>query len=827
LTRIEFIRNFNYEIKRTVNKIFPRYLAIFSNRFDFHYCSNFYLMKLFQNTKLLLSLFIFINSFSTLFSQLNIDSLSHVNYQSLHGANLNDVWGYVDELGNEYAIVGTSKGTSIIDVTNPTNPTEVFWLPGTESIWRDPCVYGNYAYVTTEAEDGLQIIDLTPLPQSTNLTSTLYTGPANNTWQSAHTCFIDENGFAYIFGANRGNGGTIILDVQNNPMNPIEVGIFDNWYIHDGYVRNDTLYAAHIYDGFFSLVNVSNKANPILLGTKTTPNNFTHNIWPSTNGQFVYTTDEVTGAYIGVYDISNPTNIIEVDKTQHSPGTGVIPHNTHVKGDYLITSYYSDGVVIHDITYPTNTIKVAQFDTYPGQTADFNGCWGVYPFLPSGTILAADITEGLFILGPNYQKASYLNGVVTDQLTGLPINDVSVQIITNDQEEKTNSIGMYETGLFGVGQYSVTFQKVGYYPKTETVTLSQDQIAILNTQLIPIPPFNLNIQVYEAGGIIPISNTQIKFIHPLIEHSGITNALGQESLTLYYQDGDIYRVQVGKWGYKTICFDSAITENTGELIIELEKGYYDDFEFDFGWSVIANAETGNWERGIPNPTNNTVPNFDADLDCGKNAFITGNNTSFNPDIDDVDNGLTTLLSPQFYITGLTDPHLNYAISYHCFHGPGSADDTLNVFLLTGSEQILIDQLIPPNFTMSWETKSISLANLLPLNSSLQLMITISDYSPNINITEAGFDRFSITNYNNSSTADLSNEPLLLYPNPTNDHVVMKGLEQGNRIYLVDLNGSILKETIAESETIILDLSSLSAGIYVINHKGKNYKLIKN
>jgi hypothetical protein len=148
-------------------------------------------------------------------------------------------------------------------------------------------------------------------------------------------------------------------------------------------------------------------------------------------------------------------------------------------------------------------------------------------------------------------------------------------------------------------------------------------------------------------------------------------------------------------------------------------------------------------------------------------------------------------------------------------------------LLTGSEQILIDQLIPPNFTMSWETKSISLANLLPLNSSLQLMITISDYSPNINITEAGFDRFSITNYNNSSTADLSNEPLLLYPNPTNDHVVMKGLEQGNRIYLVDLNGSILKETIAESETIILDLSSLSAGIYVINHKGKNYKLIKN
>ena len=92
----------------------------------------------------------FLLFFGTVFSQFNTDTLSHVDYQALHGANLNDVWGYVDELGNEYAIVGTSKGTSILNVTDPTNPTEVFWVPGTESIWRDPSVNGNYAYVTTE-----------------------------------------------------------------------------------------------------------------------------------------------------------------------------------------------------------------------------------------------------------------------------------------------------------------------------------------------------------------------------------------------------------------------------------------------------------------------------------------------------------------------------------------------------------------------------------------------------------------------------------------------------------------------------------------------------
>ena len=519
---------------------------------------------------------LFLLKFSgNVFAQLNIDSLSHIDYQQLHGANLNDVWGYVDEFGNEYAIVGTSKGTSIVNVTIPTNPVEVFWLPGSQSIWRDPCVYGNYAYITTEAHDGLQIIDLSPLPQSNVLPNTLYTGPTNNPWQSAHTCFVDANGYAYIFGVNRGNGGAIILDVHTNPMNPIELGMFDNWYVHDGYARNDTLYLAHIQDGFFSLVDVSNKANPVLLGTKTTPNNFTHNIWPSTNGQFVFTTDEVSGAYIAVYNISNPANIFEVDQTQNSPGAGVIPHNTHVKGEYLISSYYSDGIIIHDITYPNNIIKVGSFDTYPGQTTGFDGCWGVYPFLPSGKIVAADITKGLFILGPNYQKASYLEGLVTDQSNGNTLNGVNVQIVGNDQKEVTLSDGYYATGILGEGTYTITFNKVGYYPKTDTVHLSQSLIATLNTQLIPIPPFNLNVIVKEAQTGNLISDAQIKLVHPLIEHDGISNGIGEENFTLFYQES--YKIYVGKWGYITHCSEQIIDANTQTLVFELEKGYFDKF----------------------------------------------------------------------------------------------------------------------------------------------------------------------------------------------------------------------------------------------------------
>lgn len=772
-------------------------------------------------------LFVFTLLLCTCNAQLNVDSLSHIDYQQLHGANLNDVWGYVDELGNEYAIVGTSKGTSIINVTNPNNPVEVYWLPGSESIWRDPCVYGNYAYVTTEAEDGLQIIDLTPLPQSTNLNSTLYSGPIGSSWQSAHTCFVDENGFAYIFGANRGNGGTIILDVNTDPMNPIEVGEFDTWYIHDGFVRNDTLYAGHIYDGFYSLIDVTSKANPILLGTQTTPSSFTHNIWPSTNGQFVFTTDEVSGSFITVYDISNPSNMIEVDRTQHSPGAGVIPHNTHVMGDYLITSYYSDGIVIHDITHPNNIIKVGQYDTYPGQTIGFDGCWGVYPFLPSGTILAADITKGLFILGPIYEKASYLEGLVTDINTNLPLGNVKVQLVGNDQIENTTINGFYATGILGTGMYSVTFNKVGYYPKTEIIDLFQGTIVNLQTQLIPIPPYNLNIQVVESGTLIPIPNAQIKLIHPEIEHLGTTNALGQEALTLYYQDGQSYQIMVGKWGFITSCFDSLITENTISLTVELDKGYFDDFEFDFGWLESGDAETGKWERGIPNPTNNTMIGEDAPYDCGKIGYVTGNDPNLNPTHDDVHNGYTKLTSPPMDLTGLSNPHINFASAFYCFYGPGFVDDTLKIILSNGTDQVVIDQIGGPQYElMSYLYKSIPISGLIPINSTMQVSVYISDFTPNNNVTEAAFDHFSVTDFSTNELPEIESKSYRIYPNPSSDYFIIDGIIEEVNFQLFTAEGTLLFDSYLSEKNNQLDISTLPKGLYVMAIGNQILKVMK-
>ena len=325
-------------------------------------------------------------------SSLNMVQIGNLSYNQ----DLNDVWGYVDLNGNEHALVGCANGFSYVDVSNPSNPQEVFFISGSNSVWRDLKTWGKYAYVTTEAEDGLLIVDLTDL---SGQTYTYWT----DQFMRAHNIYIDENGFAYIFGSQDGpTDGAIILDLNDDPMNPSVAGLFDAYYLHDGMVRGDTLWGAAVYEGVLTAVDVSDKANPVILGSSPTSCNFTHNAWVSDDGNYVFTTDEQSDCNVGAYDVSNISDIQEIDLIQswnNDNGFPVIPHNTHVLGDYLVTSYYTSGVTVIDASDPFNMNEIAYYDTSPDyEGGEFEGCWGAYPFLPSGLILATDQQTGLHIL---------------------------------------------------------------------------------------------------------------------------------------------------------------------------------------------------------------------------------------------------------------------------------------------------------------------------------------------------------------------------------------------------------------------------------------------
>jgi len=445
--------------------------------------------------------FIIIISQSIVLSAQSSKNMSQVGHLSFPGkGGLNDVWGYVDGTGKEYALVGLNQGVSVVDISTPASPVEVFYQIGANSIWRDLKVWNNKAYITNESFGGLMIIDLSTLPGNTNLSVTNYNGDLYP-FNTAHNLYIDENGICYIFGANNGVGGAIMLDLNVPTSDPnFELGRYNEYYLHDGMVRGDTLWGGAIDDGFFAAIDVSNKALPVTMATQTTPSFFTHNGWISDDGQTLYTGDEKSDAYLASYDVSDLSNITELDRIQSSPGQLVIPHNVHFYNDYIVTSYYRDGVVIHDVSNPNVMVEVGHFDTSPLYSGNnFNGCWGVYPWLPSGLVIATDIEEGLYVLNSNYTRACYLEGTITSASTSNALDGVSVEILLTSDSTNSNVNGTYKTGLADAGTYDVVYSKAGYVTDTVfNVNLVSGNTTVVDVQLdliISVSEINKNSSV--------------------------------------------------------------------------------------------------------------------------------------------------------------------------------------------------------------------------------------------------------------------------------------------------------------------------------------------
>ncbi len=426
-------------------------------------------------------------------SPLNVQFRSQLSYGST--VDLSNIWGYVDSFGNEYALVGTQTGLSIVDVTNPASPVLKFQVPGVNSFWREVQTWGSYAYVTTEGCcPGLQIVNLSNLPASVSSKYWTGTGAVAGQVGRIHSLHI-RDGFAYLNGSQLFGGAALIVSLAD-PWNPVYLGntamslTGNQRYVHDCFVRNDTLWGAHIYAGFFSVMDISNKSNPVLIATQSTPGLFTHNAWMSDSSTSVlFTTDEVSNSYLTSYDVSNTGNISMLDKLQGMPGSGSIIHNTYIRNSYAINSYYKDGITIVDASRPGNLITVGRFDTYAqGAGNGFNGAWGVYPYLPSGNIIVSDIDNGLFVLTPTYVRASYLEGVVRDSCSNLPLSNVSVVINGGTHHAELSKLnGEYKTGSASNGVYTVTFSKAGYTSKVISgVNLQSGQLTALDVYLRPI-----------------------------------------------------------------------------------------------------------------------------------------------------------------------------------------------------------------------------------------------------------------------------------------------------------------------------------------------------
>lgn len=323
----------------------------------------------------------------------------------------NDVWGYADFSGKEYAIIGSKTEVHFVEVTNPTNPILIAeFALGSNTSWRDIKTFSHYVYVVSEgfSNEGLVVFDLCDIANG----NIVKVSQENGVFGKAHNIFIDaKNKRLYAVGSNTQSNGIIVYDLSKNPGKPtlLTKTRLAGGYIHDIFIRDNLAFCSHGYNGLY-IYDFSNPIIPILKASIET-GGYNHSSWGLSKDNLLIFAQEVpTGLPLGIIDYSDYlNNDLEVIKSFKKPLLGPIhqnntPHNPYMIGDYAVVSYYEDGVVIFDLTNPLEPDTIAYYDTYPDNTTynGYEGCWGVYPYLPSGNILASDISKGLFILKPSF-----------------------------------------------------------------------------------------------------------------------------------------------------------------------------------------------------------------------------------------------------------------------------------------------------------------------------------------------------------------------------------------------------------------------------------------
>ncbi len=453
--------------------------------------------------------------FASAQESLNMSLLSNLDLPDLptrFGSEYNDCWGYHTPAGLEIAIIGGTEDIFFVDVSVPSDPEVIYTYhvqnspSGTtnQSLWRDFKSYSHYVYaVADEGTSGLLIFDMINAPSSITMVKQTV-----EFFNKTHNIYIDEeNGRLYAAGSSSVSNGLVVIDLLSSPADPDEywnvpLNGAGGGYVHDVFVRDNIAYCSHGSLQKLQMYDFSNLPSFTIEGTvENYPDpGYNHSSWLNEEGNMLVMCDETHGSDVKLVDVSDPLNISSDDfKTFYSELLGPdapsasVAHNPFILGDLVYLSYYHDGVQVFNIANPDDISVVAYYDTYPdndGYTG-YNGCWGVYPFFPSGIIIGSDQNYGLFVL----------------QIDELPL---AIDFLSFEAYRKTNAVKLEWViadasfgNQFEINRSSdggVTFQPIGYVNLVD----GQDQYEFMDEHVAEAIKYAYRIDfVQEDGSHVP------------------------------------------------------------------------------------------------------------------------------------------------------------------------------------------------------------------------------------------------------------------------------------------------------------------------------------
>lgn len=245
-----------------------------------------------------------------------------------------------------YAYVAADSCLSILDISNPNNPTNVTYLPATGTWYAGSiAVNGNYAYLAVSDSNSfgsafrLHKIDISS-PASPSIVGTYYSST------DFATGIAVDGSYAYVI-VNPSK--LIVFDIS-----PTTDPIYKSELILPGR-RTDEIVIngnyAHIANGDkgIRIIDISTPATPTETGFYDSPGTAL-SVAVSASGQFAYLADDTEGLFI--IDVSTPATPEEV---AHLTTPFINTRNVTVSNNHVYVSEYEEIDVI-DVTVPISPV---------------------------------------------------------------------------------------------------------------------------------------------------------------------------------------------------------------------------------------------------------------------------------------------------------------------------------------------------------------------------------------------------------------------------------------------------------------------------------------